>query len=88
MNEVDVLYIESSFLDKDEERARETAHLTAKEAGELARSAGVKKLQVFHFSSKYSGNEQLLIEEAQKAFNQGSGDRNQKAEDRKLKANC
>ncbi len=68
MNGVDVLYIESSFLDKDKERARETAHLTAKEAGELARAAGVKKLQVFHFSSKYSGNGQLLIEEAQKAF--------------------
>jgi ribonuclease Z len=72
MNGVDVLYIESSFLDKDKERARETAHLTAKEAGELARAAGVKKLQVFHFSPKYSGNEQLLIEEAQNAFNLGS----------------
>ena len=72
INGVDVLYIESSFLDKDKERARETAHLTAKEAGELARAAGVKKLQVFHFSPKYSGNEQLLIEEAQNAFNLGS----------------
>ncbi len=71
MNGVDVLYIESSFLDKDKERARETAHLTAKEAGELAREAGAKKLQVFHFSPKYSGNEKLLIEEAQKAFNDG-----------------
>ena len=72
MKGVDVLYIESSFLDKDKERARETAHLTAKEAGELASAAGAKKLQVFHFSSKYSGNEQLLIDEAQKAFAQES----------------
>ena len=65
---IDFLYIEASFLDKDKERARETAHLTAREAGELAREAGVKELQVIHFSPKYSGNAKLLIEEAQKAF--------------------
>ena len=68
MNSVDVLYIEASFLDKEKERARKTAHLTAREAGELAREAGAKKLQVIHFSPKYSGNPELLIEEAQKAF--------------------
>ena len=88
MNRVDVLYIEASFLDNDKKRARETAHLTAKEAGELAREAGVKKMQVFHFSHKYSGNEEVLVEEAQKAFirDQGTEGRGQMTEDRKLTA--
>lgn len=68
MEGVDILYIEAAFLDEDKERARITAHLTAKEAGELARKAGVKRLEVMHFSTKYSGSPELLIEEAQKAF--------------------
>lgn len=65
---IDLLYIEASFLDKDKERARVTAHLTAREAGELARKAGVKKMKTLHFSPKYSGNQHLLIQEAQMAF--------------------
>ena len=68
MNKVDVLYIEASFLDKDKEKARETAHLTAKEAGKLSREAGAKKMQIFHFSHKYSGCSDLLVDEAKKAF--------------------
>ncbi len=68
MNGVDLLYIEASFLDNDKERARETAHLTAREAGELARKAEVKNMEIIHFSPKYSGNPDLLKHEAQKAF--------------------
>lgn len=68
MGGIDVLYIEASFLEEDKDRARKTAHLTSIEAGELARGAGVKKLEVTHFSPKYSGKEKLLMLEAQKAF--------------------
>ncbi len=69
MNGVDLLYIEASFLDNDKERARKTAHLTAREAGELARKAEVKNMKIIHFSPKYSGNSDLLEHEAQRAFN-------------------
>ena len=68
MNGIDVLYIEAYFIEEDKERARSTAHLTAREAGELAREAEVKKMQVIHFSSKYSGNPGFLLEEAEEAF--------------------
>ncbi len=68
MNEVDVLFIEASFLDEDKERARTTAHLTAREAGELSLRAKVKKMEIFHFSAKYTPNPDFLIDEAQKAY--------------------
>jgi ribonuclease Z len=62
------MFIEASFLDKDADRASETYHLTAKQAGILARKAGVKNITVFHFSPKYKGYGDLLTEEAERAF--------------------
>jgi ribonuclease Z len=64
----DTMFIEASFLDKDADRASETYHLTAKQAGILARKAGVKNITVFHFSPKYKGYGDLLTEEAERAF--------------------
>lgn len=64
----DVLYIETYFLDKDKDRARERYHLTAKEAGRIAREAGVGKLEAFHFSPKYMNTPQELVKEAQEEF--------------------
>jgi len=64
----DILFCEAAFLHQDRERARETHHLTARQAGELARRAGVKRLVVFHFSPKYEGRFQELEAEAQQAF--------------------
>lgn len=65
---VDLFYIESVFLDADKDRATRTAHLTARQAGELAREAGAVKLIPIHFSPRYSDCEQALIDEAQNAF--------------------
>jgi ribonuclease Z len=50
---VDLLVIESTFLDEDARLAREYAHLTAGQAGEVAAAAGVRTLVLTHFSQRY-----------------------------------
>jgi ribonuclease Z len=65
-----ILYSEAPFLHKDVERATASAHLTARQAGALAREARVRQLQVFHFSPRYEDQPDLLIEEAQQAFHE------------------
>lgn len=64
----DILYIETYFLNKDKERARERFHLTAKEAGRIAREAGARRMETFHFSPKYMDNPDDLIREAEEEF--------------------
>ena len=64
----DQLFIEGAFLDKDKRTAEIKHHLTAKQAGTLARMAEVKHFTLMHFSSKYRNTPQLLIQEAQEAF--------------------
>ena len=66
--EADLLFIEAAFLHSDLDRARKKYHLTAKEAGEMARKAGVKAYRLFHFSPRYTGREFELEEEARRAF--------------------
>ena len=53
---------------EDERLARERNHLTARQAGELARAAGVGKLAPFHFSARYEGRHEELLQEAADAF--------------------
>lgn len=50
---VDAMYHESTYLDDLRERAIERFHSTALQAAELAKIAGVQKLFLGHFSSKY-----------------------------------
>jgi ribonuclease Z len=49
-------------------RAAEKRHLTARQAGLLAREADVKRLIPFHFSPKHQDAEDLLVREALEAF--------------------
>lgn len=49
----DVLFIETPFLDEDAGRAHRRYHLTARQAGLLARAAGAKVVVPFHFSPMY-----------------------------------
>ena len=67
----DVLYIETYFSDEDKERARDRYHLTAREAGRIAREAGVGRLEVFHFSPRYAGAPRALSIEAKEEFERG-----------------
>lgn len=53
----DWLYHESTFLEAHKELAAPTGHSTAKQAGIIARKAGVKKLILGHYSTRYDGLE-------------------------------
>ena len=64
----DHLYIEAAFLDEDRESAHRKYHLTAREAGALARKAEVKAFTPFHFSPRYRNREEEIIAEAQEAY--------------------
>ncbi|WNM35051.1 ribonuclease Z [Streptomyces sp. Li-HN-5-11] len=50
----DMLVIESTFLDEDEQLAVEHGHLTAGQAARVARDAGVRHLVLTHFSQRYT----------------------------------
>ncbi|MET7679855.1 ribonuclease Z [Streptomyces sp. NPDC005423] len=50
----DMLVIESTFLDEDEQLAADHGHLTAGQAARVARDAGVRQLVLTHFSQRYS----------------------------------
>ncbi len=65
----ELLFIEATFLHEDAGKASQKYHLTAFQAGTLARQAGAKRISLFHFSPKYKGSKDLLVEEAMRAFN-------------------
>ncbi|MFZ3594492.1 ribonuclease Z [Streptomyces sp. BH104] len=50
----DLLVIESTFLDEDEQLATDHGHLTASQAARVARDAGVRHLVLTHFSQRYT----------------------------------
>jgi ribonuclease Z len=50
----DLIYHEATYLDNLREKAEERFHSTAKQAATIALKAGVKKLLIGHFSSKYA----------------------------------
>ncbi len=63
-----MLFIETPFLDAEADLAARKLHLTARQAGEIARAAGARSVIPFHFSPRYVGREQALREELQHAF--------------------
>jgi len=64
----DTFFCESPFLENDLEQASRRYHLTARQAGALARAAGAKRLQVFHFSPRYEGRYGDLLAESAAEF--------------------
>ena len=67
ISNVDVLYHESTFLEKDREKAKLTMHSTAMDAAKIARDAQVNKLIIGHFSSRYE-NLDLFVNEVKEVF--------------------
>ena len=64
---VDVLYHESTFLESEESLAQKTLHSTAKEAARIALKANVKQLILGHYSTRYESIT-LFKEEAETVF--------------------
>ena len=64
---VDVLYHESTFLESEAPLAEKTLHSTAKEAARIALQANAKQLVLGHYSTRYDGIERFK-EEAETIF--------------------
>ncbi|MEO5984999.1 MAG: ribonuclease Z [Ferruginibacter sp.] len=62
VKDVDVLYYETTYLNDMSVKAVARFHSTTVQAGEMAKKAGVKKLLIGHFSSKYETLDQFLSE--------------------------
>lgn len=67
INDVNVLYHESTFLDSEAHLSGKTKHATAKEAAAIAKSADVGKLILGHYSTRYKSIE-LFKKEAEEIF--------------------
>jgi ribonuclease Z len=66
IRDVDGLVIESTYLEEERQMAQQFAHLTARQAAELAKKAGVKTLYLTHLSRRYRDRD--VMQEAQAHF--------------------
>jgi ribonuclease Z len=64
----DLLVCETSFSSENAKEAKEHMHLTAKQNGQIAKSAKVKKLILTHISQRYDNKLKELLEDAKKEF--------------------
>jgi ribonuclease BN (tRNA processing enzyme) len=65
---VDQLFIESVFLDADRAHAERKNHLTARQAGQIAREVGARAVVPFHFSPRYGQRAAQVAAEVQAAW--------------------
>jgi ribonuclease Z len=64
----DLLVHDSTFGDPEAARAVETDHSTAREAGRIAREAGVARLILTHLSTRYDQDPEPLLAQAREEF--------------------
>ncbi|MFA6970499.1 MAG: MBL fold metallo-hydrolase [Gallionella sp.] len=57
----DQLYIEAVFLERDAEHGQRKGHLTARQAGEIARAAGAVSVTTMHHSPRYQHEDVSLL---------------------------
>ena len=62
IQDVNLLYHESTFLHDMVDRAKETFHTTSKEAAEVAKAVNAKQLLLGHYSARYRDLQPLLDE--------------------------
>ncbi len=60
--DVDLLVCESTYLSSEEREALDHGHLTARQAGTIAREAGAKRLVLTHFSQRYGSTKPFVAE--------------------------
>jgi ribonuclease Z len=66
--DADLLIHESTFSDAEQERALETRHSTAREAGRIAQQAQVRRLVLTHLSSRFEQDYGVLMAEARQEY--------------------
>ncbi|HYV96966.1 MAG TPA: ribonuclease Z [Gemmatimonadaceae bacterium] len=64
----DLLVHEATFGDEEAERAKETGHSTAREAAEVAKRSGVRRLVLTHVSARYSKDYSELEQQSRQLF--------------------
>jgi ribonuclease Z len=64
----DILFIDAAFAGADAALARERGHLTTTAAGAIAREANVRRVEPFHFSPRYAGEQERMLGEVMAAF--------------------
>jgi ribonuclease Z len=64
----DLLIHESTFSDEEQERALETRHSTAREAGRIAQQAQVQRLLLTHLSSRHDVDPSTLLAQARQEY--------------------
>jgi ribonuclease Z len=64
----DLLIHEATFGEEERARAAETGHSTARQAAEIARQAGARRLVLTHISSRYTRDAPELLAEAVEVF--------------------
>lgn len=67
LQDIDLLYHESTFLEDRKDLAQKTKHATALQAATIAKKANVKQLILGHYSSRYKDLD-LFLDEAKNEF--------------------
>lgn len=62
--DADMVVCEATYLDRDEDLARDHLHLTAAQAGRIAAEAGARHLVLTHFSQRYTDPTEFRAEAA------------------------
>ena len=68
VKDADLLICDASFSSENVKEAKEHMHLTAKQDGEIAKSAKAKKLILTHISQRYDNKLKDLLDDAKKEF--------------------
>ena len=68
VREADLLFIEAAFAQAETALATERVHLTTTVAGSIVRDAGARRVEPFHLSPRYTGQDDQMLNEVIAAF--------------------